>query len=127
VLFRATVLPEVNGIGYQVRFPDLPEAPTGGADLPDRMIQAADCLAEAIAGRIRRGEAIPKPSRMKRRAVCRSVPLAPRLALCLALRESGIRNTELAKTTRSQSCSTQSTIQNLSGIRRRSRDAANRL
>src|SRR5258708_40363474 len=49
-------LSEGNGNGLHVRLPDLPEALTGGDDLADTTAQAADCLAEAIAGRIARGE-----------------------------------------------------------------------
>jgi predicted RNase H-like HicB family nuclease len=33
--YPATLLPEENGKGFHVRFPDLPEALTGGADLDD--------------------------------------------------------------------------------------------
>ena len=42
---------------------------------------------------------IPKPSRPKRGQYSVSVPLylAPKLALYLAMRESGLRNTELAR------------------------------
>jgi len=63
------------------------------------LVQAADCLAEAIAGRIVRGDAIPAPSRLKRGQYPIGVPLylAPKLALYLAMRECGMRNTELAK------------------------------
>ena len=97
--YPARFLPEANGKGFHVRFPDLPEALTGGADLDDTLIEATDCLAEAIAGRIARGERIPVPSRLKRGHLPVSVPLylAPKLALYLALREGGMRNTELAK------------------------------
>jgi len=97
--YPASFLREKNGEGFHVRFPDLPEALTGGADLDDTHAQAADCLAEAIAGRIARGDPIPAPSRLKRSQHPVSVPLylAPKLALYLAMRESGMRNTELAK------------------------------
>ena len=90
---------EKNGPGFHVRFPDLPEALTGGGDLDDTLVQAADCLAEALAGRIARGDGIPAPSKLKRGQHPVSVPLylAPKLALYLAMREGGIRNTELAK------------------------------
>jgi antitoxin HicB len=56
-------------------------------------------LAEALAGRIARGDAIPDPSRLKRGQYPVSVPLylAPKLALYLAMRESGLRNTDLAR------------------------------
>lgn len=97
--YPATFLPERKGRGFHVRFPDLPEALTGGDDIGDTRTQAADCLAEALAGRIVRGDEIPSPSRIKRGQIPVSVPLylAPKLALYLAMREGGMRNTELAK------------------------------
>ncbi len=97
--YPAAILPEDSGSGFHVRFPDLPEALTGGDDLGDTLVQAADCLAEAIAGRITRGDEIPPPSRPKRGQRMIGVPihLAPKLALYLAMRERGMRNTELAR------------------------------
>jgi antitoxin HicB len=95
--YPASFLPEENGKGFHVRFPDLPEALTGGTDFEDTLEQAVDRLAEAIAGRITRGD-IPVPSKLKRGQHPVSVPLylAPKLALYLALREAGMSNTELA-------------------------------
>ena len=97
--YPASFLPEESGQGFHVRFPDLPEALTGGTDLLDTQEQAVDCLAEALAGRITRGDAIPDPSKIKRGQYPVSVPLylAPKLALYLAMRQSGLRNTDLAK------------------------------
>jgi antitoxin HicB len=97
--YPASFLREKNGKGYHVRFPDLPEALTGGDDLDDTREQAADCLAEALAGRIARAELIPAPSKLRRGQHPVSVPLylAPKLALYLAMREGNMRNTELAK------------------------------
>jgi antitoxin HicB len=95
--YPASFLPEENGKGVHVRFPDLPEALTGGSDFEDTLAQAVDCLAEALAGRIARGDDIPVPSKLKRGQNLVSVPLclAPKLAH-LALREAGISKTELA-------------------------------
>ena len=97
--YPARFMAEENGKGFHVRFPDLPEALTGGDDLEDTMLQASDCLAEAIAGRIARGDEIPAPSKPKRGQHLISVPLylAPKLALYLAMRERRMPNTELAK------------------------------
>ena len=97
-LYPATISPEQNGQGFFVRFKDLPEALTGGDDLADSLAQAADCLAEALAGRIRRGDPIPPPSTIKRGQHPIGVPLylAPKLALYLAMRDLGLHNTELA-------------------------------
>jgi len=95
--YPATFLPE--GKGFHVRFPDLPEALTGGDDIEDTLAQAADCLAEAIAGRIARGDEIPRPSKPLRGQYVIGLPLflAPRLGLYLAMRERRITNIELAK------------------------------
>lgn len=97
--YPATFLQEADGRGYHVRFPDLPEALTGGDDLPDTLLQAADCLAEALAGRIVRGDPIPTPSRAKRGQHLISVPLAlaPKLALYLAMQERGLNKSTLAR------------------------------
>jgi antitoxin HicB len=97
--YPAILLPEDSAKGFHVRFPDLPEALTGGDDFEDALAQAADCLAEAIAGRIARGDEIPPPSKPKRGQRLIGVPiyLAPKLALYLAMRERRMRNTELAK------------------------------
>ena len=97
--YPASFLPEENGKGFHVRFRDLPEALTGGEDLEDTLVQAADCLAEAIAGRMFRGDGIPAPSKLKHGQYSIGVPLylAPKLALYLAMREGGMPNTKLAK------------------------------
>jgi antitoxin HicB len=97
--YPASIYREENGHGFYLRFVDLPEALTGGDDLEDSLTQAPDCLAEALAGRIRRGDAIPSPSKLKRGQRPIGVPLylAPKLALYIAMREQGLRNTELAE------------------------------
>jgi antitoxin HicB len=97
--YPAVFLPEKNGRGFHVRFPDLPEALTGGDDFVNTLEQAADCLAEAIAGRIRRGDAVPLPSKPKRGMHLISVPLqlALKLSLYLAIRHSGLSKTDVAR------------------------------
>jgi antitoxin HicB len=96
--YPVSFLPEDNGKGFHVRFPDFPEALTGRHDLDDTLVQAADCLAEAIAGRIC-GDKIPPPSKAKgcQHLIGVALYLAPKLALYLAMRERRIPNTELAK------------------------------
>jgi len=98
-IYPASFIRETSGGGFHVRFPDLPEALTGGDDLDDARAQATDCLAEAITGRIRRGDNIPQPSNPKRGQYLIGLPLylAPTLALYLGMRELGMRNTELAR------------------------------
>ena len=97
--YAADVLPETDGRGYYVQFPDLPEALTSGNDREDALSEAADCLAEALAGRMARKDEIPPPSSPKRGQRLVGVPfyLAPKLALYLAVREHAIPNTALAK------------------------------
>lgn len=98
-IYPARFIRESSGGGFHVQFPDLPEALTSGDDLDDTRVQAADCLAEAMAGRIRRGDDIPLPSKAKRGQYLIGLPLylAPKLALYLGMRELGMRNTELAR------------------------------
>ena len=97
--YPAILVRERDGRGYYVRFPDLPEALTGDDSVADALVQAVDCLAEALAGRIRRGDVIPAPSRVKRGQHSIPVPLwlAPKLALYLALREQGLGKADVAR------------------------------
>jgi antitoxin HicB len=97
--YPAAVLPEKEGKGFHVRFPDLPAALTGGEDLAGTLAQAADCLAEAIAGRIARGDDIPEPSKPRRGQHLIAVPLqvAPKLLLYQTMRARGLHNTEVAR------------------------------
>ncbi len=96
--YPATLRPEKEG-GFLVRFPDLPEAITSGTDRHDALLQAADCLEEAIAGRITDGLEIPAPSSLRRSQVLVPVPAptAAKAALYLAMREAKVKNTELAR------------------------------
>src|SRR3990172_9612101 len=96
--YPATLTPEKEG-GFMVRFADLPEAITSGVDRQDSLFQGADCLEEAIAGRITDGLEIPRPSSPRRNQVLVAVPAptAAKAALYLALREARIKNTELAR------------------------------
>ena len=96
--YPVTLTPEKKS-GFTVRFADLPEAITSGTDRQDALTQAADCLEEAIAGRIADGLEIPRPSSPRRNQILVAVPAptAAKAALYLAIRESRIKNTELAR------------------------------
>jgi antitoxin HicB len=96
--YPASVVRDEAGF-YLVTFPDFPEAATDAESRDDALDEAADALEEAIAGRINRGDLIPYPSVRKARQALVPVPaqMAVKAALYLAVRESGIRNTELAK------------------------------
>lgn len=84
---------------YLVTFTDFPECSTDGETREEALHEAADALDEAIAGRINRGDLIPRPSRPKSRQTVIPVPaqMAAKAALYMAVKEAGIRNTELAK------------------------------
>jgi len=84
---------------YLVTFPDFPEAATDAESREKALDEATDALEEAIAGRMNRGDAIPHPSARKARQALVPVPaqMAVKAALYIAVKEAGIRNTELAK------------------------------
>ena len=96
--YPAIMQPE-EGVGFTVRFVDLPEAITSGGDRRDALIQAADCLEEAVAGRIADGLDIPVPSQPKRAHLAVSLPglMAAKASLYLALRDSAISRVQLAR------------------------------
>jgi antitoxin HicB len=97
-LFPAILTPEPQEGGFVVTFPDVPEAITQGEDVPDALHQAADCLEEAIAGRIRRHELLPVPAPVGPHQY--GVPLpaqtATKAALYCALRRTQLTQVELA-------------------------------
>src|ERR1039458_7504040 len=82
-----------------ITFRDVPGAITQGKGEKDALWQAADCLEEAIAGRIDGGREIPKASKAARRERLIPVPaqMAAKAALYLAMREAGITNVQLAR------------------------------
>jgi antitoxin HicB len=90
--------PEKRG-GFTVQFPDLPEAITSGKNRADALLQAVDCLEEAIAGRIVDGLDVPAPTvgRRKQVQVALPAPMAAKAALYLAIQESGFTNSELGR------------------------------
>lgn len=78
--------------GFDVTFRDFSEAFTCGDDRASALAEAADCLAEAVAGRIADQQDIPSPSATKRGEVLVAVPapIAAKAALILAIRECGL-------------------------------------
>jgi antitoxin HicB len=96
--YPAQFTPDEGG-SHMVRFRDLPEAITSGRDMADAIEQAADCLQEALAGRLVRRETIPRPSKQRHgeRLIPVAMYLAPKLALFDAMERSGMNNSELAR------------------------------
>ncbi len=90
---------DVEAGGYVVTFRGVRGAVTQGEDLADALEMATDCLDEAIAGCLLRGDDIPRPSRARRgeRLVPVSALMASKAALYLAMRKSGMNNVQLAK------------------------------
>jgi antitoxin HicB len=76
-----------------IKLRDLPEAITWGHDTDDALCQAADCIDEAIAGRLRRGGSIPRPSKSRAGEILVDVPArtAAKAALYLAMKDAGVR------------------------------------
>ncbi len=84
---------------YLVRFPDLPEALTDGRNLNEALDEAVDCLAEALASRLVRGDEIPEPTastRIKRRIPV-PLDLAPKVALYIEMKKQGVSKSALAR------------------------------
>ena len=83
--------------GFSVTFPDFDEALTDGDTFAEAMAEAADCLEEALAGRIARREDIPAPSPARgRSAVVPGALLAAKTALYEAVREQRLSNSAFA-------------------------------
>lgn len=97
-IYPAAITKQAEG-GYLVKFPDLPEAITQGETLEDALLEAADCLEEAIANRMAMKLEIPKPSRTKKNqhSISLHATIAAKAALYLSMREEKLSNTALAK------------------------------
>jgi antitoxin HicB len=82
-----------------VHFPALPEALTDGADEADALREAADCLSEALAGRIVDGEEIPAPGPLAsgQYLVSPDPTIALKAALYEALRRRDMTVADLAE------------------------------
>jgi predicted RNase H-like HicB family nuclease len=83
---------------YQVRFADLPDALTDGADPAEALSEAADCLSVAIASRIIDGDEIPKPSPVApgHQLVSPDPTIALKAALYMQLRQRDMTVADLA-------------------------------
>ncbi len=83
--------------GFSITFPDFDEAFTDGDTFAEALHEAADCLEEALAGRIARREDIPPASPAQGRpAVVPGAVLAAKTALYEALRKERLSNSAFA-------------------------------
>lgn len=84
--------------GFTVTFPDLPEAITQGDTTEQCLLNAVDCLDEAIAGRVDDNDVIPQPSTIgdMHKVAC-PIHTAIKAALYLAVKDAGISKRELGR------------------------------
>jgi len=84
--------------GYLVTFHGLPEAITQAETVEGALLEASDCLEEAIANRMAMKLAIPRPSKVRSRyKVSLHATLAAKAALYTTMREKHLNNVTLAK------------------------------
>jgi len=97
-IYPATLTPDPTG-GFVVTFRDWPEAITQGDTLEEALLEAADCLEEAVAARIDdRGEIPASSARLPdEHPVAVPIQTALKAALFLAVGETGVGPTELAR------------------------------
>jgi antitoxin HicB len=83
---------------YLVTFPDFPEVGTDCRQHEKIRVEATDCLEEAVAGRIKRGDDLPTPSRAEPRMLTVALPAlyAMKAALYLAAKEARFSPAALA-------------------------------
>lgn len=97
--YSVALTPDIEDGGYVVTCRDLPEAITQGDSIEEALEQAADCLEEAIAGRIDDKRDIPLPSGAEPGEYWVAVPIqtALKATLYLAMRETNVGLDELAR------------------------------
>jgi antitoxin HicB len=85
--------------GYVVTFPDVPEAITQGEDEGEALLRAVDALETALSFYTDDGIDLPKASKPKRgqHTVRPSAQACLALAIYHAMREDGVRKSELAR------------------------------
>jgi antitoxin HicB len=99
MLYPVRLTPDAIDGGFTVTCRDFSEVITQGDTLAGCLTEAADCLEEAVASRIKRGADIPEPSAPLGGEQLVAVPLSMSLkaALYLAMKEEGISKSELAR------------------------------
>ena len=99
MIYPIQFTPDTIDSGFTVTCRDFSEVITQGDTLTACLAEAADCLEEAVASRIKRGADIPEPSAPLDGEQMVAVPLSMSLkaALYLAIKEEGISKSELAR------------------------------
>ncbi len=95
-VYPCSLEPEDDG-GFFVRFPDIPEALTGGEDRAEALSMAEDCLAVALGVYVEERQAIPSPSPVLNGQVPVAVPavVAAKLDLYTTMRRQRASKKEL--------------------------------
>lgn len=85
--------------GYAITFVDFPEAITQGESKQDALLQAVDCLEEAVANRIALKQDLPYPSKPTTRqtTVTLHATIAAKAALYVTVRSKKVSNVQLAR------------------------------
>ena len=93
------VVTEIADGDFEVRFPDVPEAITGGADLEAALRMAPDALSVAIEGYLELDRLPPLPGDPPGQAYAIALDpvLAARVALLHAMADQGVTRAELAR------------------------------
>jgi antitoxin HicB len=83
---------------YLVTFPDFPEAATDAKSREAALAEAVDCLEEAVAGRMKRGDDIPRASAFRKGMMVVALPAlyAMKAALYVAMREARLSQSAVA-------------------------------
>ena len=97
--YPAEIRQDPKGKDWVVQFPDLKGANTGGMSLDEALREAADCLGSHLAKLLADRSLIPPPSvpRVKQRLIPVPFWIAAKIALCQAMGQQGISNTEPAR------------------------------
>ena len=96
--FPVQLEPAAEG-GYVVSFPDVPEALTQGDTLPEALRNAVEALETALQFYTDAGSPLPKagPPRPGQRTVRPGALVCIKLAIHQAMREDGVRKSDLAR------------------------------
>lgn len=88
-----------DGADFVVSVRDLPEVVTSGDSLEHALDLASDAIEVAVAGRIEDGMDLPEPSPVQEgeHAIALPAPLAAKVAVYAAWKQSGLKKVELAK------------------------------
>lgn len=96
--YPVTLIEQIEG-GFVVEFPDFPEAITQGDSLDEALMQAEDCLEEAIANRMELKMNIPFPSQKDKAhyEVTPNTTLTGKAALYILMQNNKLTNSSVAK------------------------------